>query len=79
MSTQTEAAQDIQEMMAAWATIERTAKQCFPNASKEELYQICKGAMNRQLEGDAAKSHGGLAQAARQKAELAGPHVKIVQ
>ncbi len=45
-------ADDIKEMMAVWETIEREAKKRFPDASKEELYQICKGAMNRQLKQD---------------------------
>lgn len=39
----------IMELMLGWNTIEAEAKRQFPNASKEELYQICKGAMNHAL------------------------------
>ena len=37
------------EMMAGWNKIEAAAKAQFPNADKEELYQICKGAMKHAL------------------------------
>ena len=37
------------EMMAAWNKIEAKAKIEFPNATSEELYQICKSAMNYAL------------------------------
>jgi hypothetical protein len=36
----------LKEMMAGWNAIETKAKAQFPNATKEELYQICKDAMN---------------------------------
>lgn len=39
----------IAELMAGWNKIEAAAKLRFPGASKEELYQICKGAMNHAL------------------------------
>ena len=39
----------ISEMMTAWNKIEGEAKKFFPNATKEELYQICKNVMNKQL------------------------------
>lgn len=42
-------AQDLKELMAAWNTIAAAAKQQFPGASAEELYQIIKGAMNHAL------------------------------
>jgi hypothetical protein len=40
---------DIAEMMAGWNKIEAAAKVQFPAASKEELFLICKGAMNHAL------------------------------
>ena len=40
---------DLKEMMAGWNKIEAAAKKQFPCASKEELYQIAKGAMNHAL------------------------------
>jgi hypothetical protein len=43
------AATAIKEMMTVWATIEAAAKKQFPKASKDELYAICKSAMNHQL------------------------------
>jgi len=49
MSKNTTAAQDIASLMAGWNKIEAAAKVQFPNASKEELYQICKGAMKHAL------------------------------
>ena len=42
-------ASDLAEMMAGWSKIEAAAKVQFPNADKEELYKICKGAMNHAL------------------------------
>ena len=39
----------IKEMMAAWNTIEAKAKKQFPAATKEELYEICKGAMSHAI------------------------------
>ena len=42
-------AQDLKEMMNGWNTIETAAKKQFPNATKEELYEICKGAMNHAI------------------------------
>lgn len=39
----------IAELMAGWNTIEAAAKKQFPHADKEELYEICKGAMNHAL------------------------------
>ena len=40
---------DIATMMAGWNKIEAAAKAQFPHAGKDELYQICKGAMNHAL------------------------------
>ena len=40
---------DIATMMAGWNKIEAAAKAQFPQAGKDELYQICKGAMNHAL------------------------------
>jgi hypothetical protein len=37
---------DIRELMAGWNKIEAAAKAQFPSANKEELYAICKGAMD---------------------------------
>ena len=37
------------EMMAGWNKIEAAAKKQFPNATSEQLYQICKDAMNHAL------------------------------
>jgi hypothetical protein len=42
-------AQDMAEMMQGWNKIEAAAKKQFPNATKEELFQICKSAMNHAL------------------------------
>jgi hypothetical protein len=36
----------LKKMMNGWNTIEAKAKAQFPNATKDELYQICKDAMN---------------------------------
>jgi len=44
-------AQDLATLMAGWNTIEAAAKAQFPKASKDELYNICKGAMNHALKG----------------------------
>ena len=41
----------LKEMMAGWNKIEAAAKIQFPNATSEELYQICKDAMNHALKG----------------------------
>lgn len=49
MNQATTAAQDIAELMAAWNKIMAAARQQFPGASEEELYQIAKGAMNHAL------------------------------
>ncbi len=40
----------LKEMMAGWNKIEAKAKAEFPNATKEELYNICKDAMNYALQ-----------------------------
>lgn len=40
-------AEAMKEMMEAWNRIMDAARQQFPNATEEELYQIAKGAMNR--------------------------------
>ena len=42
-------AADIATMMNGWNKIEAAAKAQFPHAGKDELYQICKGAMNHAL------------------------------
>lgn len=39
----------IKEAMQGWNTIEAAARKEFPNATPEELYQICKSAMNHAL------------------------------
>jgi hypothetical protein len=46
---QTTFAQNLEEMMNNWNKIERAAHQQFPGATAEELYEICKAAMNRSL------------------------------
>jgi hypothetical protein len=40
---------EIKEMMSAWAIIEKEAIRCYPKATPDELYQICKGAMEHAL------------------------------
>lgn len=40
---------DLQEMMNAWNTIIAAARQQFPTASEEEVFQIAKSAMNNAL------------------------------
>jgi len=50
-SSNKQIAADIAELMAGWNKIEAAAKAQFPKASKEELYEICKGAMNHALRG----------------------------
>lgn len=40
-------AEALKEMMEAWNKIMESARQQFPKATEEELYQIAKGAMNR--------------------------------
>jgi len=40
---------DLAEMMAGWNTIEAAAKEQFPGASPEEIYQTTASAMNRAL------------------------------
>jgi len=40
---------DIKEMMSAWGIIEQEAKKQFPDATKDELYDICKSAMYHAL------------------------------
>jgi hypothetical protein len=47
-------AADFREMMAAWATIEAAAQREFPGACEDEIYQICRGAMNHALKLDSA-------------------------
>lgn len=47
--TKNETVSAIAELMAGWNTIEAAAKAQFPHADKEELYTICKGAMNHAL------------------------------
>ena len=42
-------AQDLQEMMSGWSKIVAAARQQFPAASEEEIYQIAKGAMRHTL------------------------------
>lgn len=42
-------AEALKEMMEGWNTIMEAARQEFPNATEEELYQIAKGAMNHAL------------------------------
>jgi len=42
-------AADLREMMTAWATIEAAARREFPGACEEEIYQICRGAMDHAL------------------------------
>lgn len=54
MNTQTHQAthtpvSEIAELMIGWNVIESTAKRQFPHASAEELYLICKSAMNSAL------------------------------
>ena len=39
----------LKEAMQGWNTIEAAARSEFPNATPEELYQICKSAMNKAL------------------------------
>lgn len=36
----------LQEMLAAWNKVMATAKEQFPSATEDELYQIATGAMN---------------------------------
>jgi len=36
-------------MMEAWNKIQKAARQQFPNATEEELYEITKDAMNHAL------------------------------
>lgn len=43
------AAQDIAELMAAWNTVIAAAREQFPHATEERLYQIAKSVMTRQL------------------------------
>lgn len=49
MRQATTAAQDIAELMAAWNKIMTAAREQFPGASEEKLYQIAKDAMNHAL------------------------------
>lgn len=42
-------AEFIAELMNAWNKIETAAKAQFPNATREELYKICSGAMNHAI------------------------------
>lgn len=42
-------AADLREMLAAWTTIEKTARTTYPGASKEELFKITSSAMNHSL------------------------------
>lgn len=41
--------QDLQEMMNGWNKIVAAARQQFPAANEEEIYQIAKGAMQHAL------------------------------
>ena len=41
--------QAITEMMAAWIVIEAAAREQYPAASAEAIYQIAKAAMNKAL------------------------------
>lgn len=43
-------ASDLSEMMTAWSRIEAAARNKFPDASPEELFEICCGAMNYALD-----------------------------
>jgi hypothetical protein len=45
----TSAAQDLQELMNGWNKIMAAARQQFPAATEEELFQIAKSAMNHAL------------------------------
>lgn len=58
MKTTNGFAADLREMMAAWATIEAAARREFPNASADELYQICRGAMDHALGLSGAQEAG---------------------
>ena len=40
-------AEALKEMMEVWNKIMEAARQQFPNATEDELYQIAKSAMNR--------------------------------
>ena len=42
-------AADLKEMMAAWSKIETAARREYPKCSEEEIFEICKGAMNHAL------------------------------
>ena len=42
-------AEALKEMMEGWNKIMEAARQQFPAATEEELYQIAKGAMNHAL------------------------------
>lgn len=44
-------AEDLKKLMDGWNTIEEAAKKEFPNATKDELYEITKGAMDFALFG----------------------------
>ena len=48
-TTNTTAAQDLQEMMTGWNTIMAAAKIEFPAATDEELFQIASSAMRHAL------------------------------
>lgn len=42
-------ADDLREMMAAWATIEKAARAQHPSATDQEVYKITASAMNHSL------------------------------
>lgn len=42
----------VSEMLAVWNQIEAAARQQFPNASEEQIFQIVSGAMRAQLKGE---------------------------
>lgn len=45
--TKNEVAETIQEMMEAWNKIMAAAREHFPNANEDELYNIAKNAMDK--------------------------------
>lgn len=42
-------ADDFRSMLNGWTKIEAAARTQFPQATEEQLYEICKGAMRRAL------------------------------
>jgi len=49
MITNTNTAQDLQEMMNGWNKIMAAARREFPTATEENLFQIASGAMKNAL------------------------------